>query len=149
MIKATKIKSLNEFSKEELIESIIDAPEIKSMDSSRQEPILQKLVSDEPFIQFAFITNLEGRLITKNIITQIVDRAKYATFDIDQDFSDREWFIEPLKDGKSHVTGLYISLITGQLCITVSAPVRDPSEEIIGILGLDIRFDDHVLQIYY
>jgi hypothetical protein len=114
------------------------------MDRSRQEPILQKLVSDEPFIQFAFITNLEGRLITKNIITQIVDRAKYASFDIDQDFTDREWFIQPLRDGKPHVTGLYVSLITKQLCITVSAPVRDSSEEIIGILGLDIRFEELV-----
>ncbi|HIE27459.1 TPA: histone-lysine N-methyltransferase [Candidatus Poribacteria bacterium] len=127
----------------ELIEIIIDMPDMKSMDSSRQEPILQKLVNEEPFIQFAYITNLEGRQITKNI-TRIVDRAKYATFDIDQDFSDREWFIEPLKDGKPHVTSFYISKITGQLCITVSAPIRDPSEEIIGILGLDIRFEELV-----
>jgi isopropylmalate/homocitrate/citramalate synthase len=127
----------------ELIESIIDAPDIMSMDSLRQEPILQELVNDEPFIQFAYITNLEGKQITRNI-TQIADRAKYATFDIDQDFSDREWFIEPLKDGKPHVMGLYISKITGQLCITVSAPIRDLSEEIIGILGLDIRFEELV-----
>ncbi|MBC8230263.1 histone-lysine N-methyltransferase [bacterium] len=127
----------------ELIESIINEPDITSMDSSQQEPILQKLVNDDPFIQFAYITNLEGRQITRNI-TQIVDRSKYATFDIDQDFSDREWFIEPLKDGQPHVTDLYISKITEQLCITVSAPIRDLSEEIIGILGLDIRFEELV-----
>jgi len=127
----------------ELIESIIDEPDIMSMDSSKQEPILQKLVNDDPFIQFAYITNLEGRQITKNI-TQIVDRSKYATFDIDQDFSDRKWFIEPLKDGEPHVTDLYISKITEQLCVTVSDTIRDSSGEIVGILGLDIRFEELV-----
>jgi len=127
----------------ELIESIINEPDITSMDSSQQEPILQKLVNDDPFIQFAYITNLEGRQITRNI-TQIVDRSKYATFDIDQDFSDREWFIEPLKDGQPHFTDLYISKITGQLCITVSDTIRDSSGEIVGILGLDIRFEELV-----
>jgi len=127
----------------ELIESIIDEPDIMSMDSSCQEPILQSLVNDDPFIQFAYITNLEGRQLTQNI-TQIVDRAKYTTFDIDQDFSDRQWFIEPLKDGQPHVTDLYISKITEQLCITVSDTIRDASGEIIGILGLDIRFEELV-----
>jgi hypothetical protein len=126
-----------------LIENIINEPDVMSMASSRQEPILQKLVNDDPFIQFAYITNLEGKQVTRNI-TQIVDRAKYATFDIEQDFSDRKWFIEPLKDGQSHVTDLYISKITEQLCITVSAPIRNLSEEIIGILGLDIRFEELV-----
>ena len=127
----------------ELIESIIDEPDIRSMDSSRQEPILQELVNDEPFIQFAYTTDLEGRQITKNI-TQIVYRAKYETSYLDQDFSDRKWFVEPLKDGKPHVTGFYVSKITEQLCVTVSAPIRDPSEEIIGILGFDIKFEELV-----
>ena len=127
----------------ELIESIIDEPDMRSMDNARQEPILQKLVEEDPFIQFAYITNLESKQITRNI-TQIVDRAKYETFDVDQNFSDREWFIEPLKDGKPHVTNLYISKITEQLCVTASAPIRNPSEEIVGILGLDIRFEELV-----
>ena len=113
------------------------------MDNARQEPILQKLVEEDPFIQFAYITNLESKQITRNI-TQIVDRAKYETFDVDQNFSDREWFIEPLKDGKPHVTNFYISKITEQLCITASAPIRTLSEKIVGILGLDIRFEELV-----
>ena len=127
----------------ELIESIIDEPDMRSMDNARQEPILQKLVEEDPFIQFTYVTNLEGKQLTHNI-TQIVDRAKYKTFDIDQNFSDREWFIEPLKDGKPHVTIFYISKITEQLCITASAPIRALSEEIVGILGLDIRFEELV-----
>jgi len=49
-----------------------------------------------------------------------------------------------LKDGQPHFTDLYISKITGQLCITVSDTIRDSSGEIVGILGLDIRFEELV-----
>jgi hypothetical protein len=33
-------------------------------------------------------------------------------------------------------------MITGKLIITVSAPIRDDQENIVGILGVDIRFED-------
>ena len=79
--------------------------------------------------------------ITRNI-TQVVDKAKYAKIDLHEDFSDREWFINPLKTGKVSVTTLYTSRITGALCVTVSGPIRDDTGEILGILGLDIRFED-------
>ena len=52
-----------------------------------------------------------------------------------EDLSDRPWFIEPMKDGKVHVTDFYTSRYTGALCITVSAPIRNEVEEIVGILG--------------
>jgi hypothetical protein len=111
------------------------------MKAKAQEPVLQKFLDANPFIQFIYVTNTEGRKITKNI-THVKDRAKYETFKLDRDFSDRPWFINPLKDGKVHVTDFYTSKITGALCITVSAPIRSDKEEIVGILGADIRFED-------
>ncbi|HED00812.1 MAG TPA: histone-lysine N-methyltransferase [Proteobacteria bacterium] len=124
-----------------LIEEIVEREEIKTMKAKAQEPVLQKFLDANPFIQFIYVTNTEGRKITKNI-THVKDRAKYETFKLDRDFSDRPWFINPLKDGKVHVTDFYTSKITGALCITVSAPIRSDKEEIAGILGADIRFED-------
>lgn len=124
-----------------LIEEIVEREEIKTMKAKAQEPVLQKFLDANPFIQFIYVTNTEGRKITKNI-THVHDRAKYETFKLDRDFSDRPWFINPLKDGKVHVTDFYTSKITGALCITVSAPIRNNKEEIVGILGADIRFED-------
>lgn len=126
-----------------LIEDLIDLPQIRSMDPAQQEPILEQLVAENPFIQFAYITNIEGKKITKNI-TQVVDRAKYAQFGLNEDFSNRDWFIGPLQDGKTHVTDIRSSAITGKLILTVSAPIRDFEENIVGILGVDIRFEDLV-----
>jgi hypothetical protein len=87
------------------------------------------------------VTDRQGRKITRNI-THIVDKSKYEGARVGEELSDRPWFIEPMKDGKVYVTDFYTSRYTGALCITVSAPIRDANEEIAGILGIDIRFED-------
>ncbi len=126
-----------------LIEKVVEHPDIRSMDPEKQERLLEQVEQENPFIQFLYVVNLEGKKITRNI-TRPEDRAKYETIGSDEDFSDREWFIEPLKTGKVHVTDFYTSRITGALCITVSAPVRNEEEEIVGVLGMDLRFEELV-----
>lgn len=124
-----------------LIEKVVLLPAIRSMDPSQLEPVLEEFVTDNPFIQFAYICNINGEKITKNI-SQIVDRAKYRHFGLNEDFSSRNWFIKPFEDGRIHVTDIRSSGITEKLIITVSAPIRDSEETIVGILGIDIRFED-------
>jgi hypothetical protein len=111
------------------------------MDASRQEALLEKIEQDNPFIQFLYVTDDKGHKITRNI-TRPEDRAKYEQMGSDIDYSNREWFIEPFKTGKVHVTNFYTSVITGALCITVSAPIRNKDEAIVGILGIDLRFEE-------
>jgi isopropylmalate/homocitrate/citramalate synthase len=124
-----------------LVDQYIEEPGIKSMDPQKQEGRLKGLVEDYPYIQFAYAVNGEGIKITRNI-TQAVDKAKYHKIGLNEDFSDRDWFIKPMSDGKIHATNLYSSRITGALCVTVSGPIRDEMGEIVGVLGLDIRFED-------
>ena len=109
----------------------------------RQIEILQRALDNFPFTQFMYVVNMEGRKITKNI-THIVDRAKYETMGLDEDLSNRPWFIEPIKSGKVYVSDFYTSRFTGALCITVSLPIRDYNDETQGVLGMDIRFEDMV-----
>ncbi len=124
-----------------LIEQYIEDPAIKSMNPVRQEDHLKTLVQDYPYIQFVYAVNGEGIKITRNI-TQAVDKAKYQQIGLNEDFSDRDWFIKPMSDGKIHATNLYSSRITGALCVTVSGPIRDQMGDIVGVLGVDIRFED-------
>ena len=77
-----------------IVEEILQREEIRSMNPALQEPVLENFIELNPFIQFIYITNMEGRKITKNI-TRIVDRAKYQVIRPDEDFSDRTWFAEP------------------------------------------------------
>ena len=124
-----------------MVAEVVESAAIKSMDPELQEPVLQTLLELNPFIQYVYVTDAEGRKITRNI-THIVDRAKYETAKVGEDLSDRPWFIEPMRNGRVHVTDFYTSRYTGALCITVSAPIRNDMEEIVGILGIDIRFED-------
>ncbi|MBF0508724.1 MAG: histone-lysine N-methyltransferase [Deltaproteobacteria bacterium] len=124
-----------------LVEQLLEIPEIRSMDPNHQEPMLQKFLEQNPFIQFIYLTDQNGIKITKNI-TQIYDRAKYETFQLGEDLSNRSWFIEPMQDGRIHVSDFYTSRFTKALCITVSGPVRNAEDEIVGVLGADIRFED-------
>ncbi len=124
-----------------IIERVIEESGMKAMTAEQMEPILQSLVDEYPYIQFAYVVNMQGTKVTRNIC-QAVDQAKYEHVGMGENYSNRSWFIEPLKDGKVHVTDLYSSKITGALCITVSGPIRNEVGEIKGILGLDIRFED-------
>jgi len=120
---------------------LTDRPEMKTMAPAVIEPVLEEFLQQNPFIQFLYVVNTNGYMITRNI-THITDKAKYGRVNLDMDYSDREWFVEPLKDGKVHVTDFYTSRITGALCITVSGPIRDEKDAIVGVLGADIRFED-------
>lgn len=124
-----------------IIERVIEEPGMKSMGPPKMEPILQSLVDDYPYLQYVYVVNIHGIKITRTIC-QPVDQAKFANVGVGEDYSDRPWFIEPLKDGKIHVTDLYSSKHTGALCITLSGPIRNEAGEIQGILGMDIRFED-------
>jgi hypothetical protein len=126
-----------------IVEEFVGRPEVRSMDPAKMEPLMEKLQREDPYVQFAYVVNAEGKKITRNI-TDIVDKAKYETAGLGDDFSNRSWFINPMKDGKSFVSDFYTSKITGALCITVSAPISDDESNIIGVFGVDIRFEDLV-----
>ena len=126
-----------------IVEEFVERPEIRSMDPAKQEPVMEKLQREDPYIQFAYVVNGEGKKITKNI-TDIENKAKFEVAGLGDNFSDRSWFINPMKDGRSFVSDFYTSKITGALCITVSAPIADDESNIVGVFGVDIRFEDLV-----
>jgi isopropylmalate/homocitrate/citramalate synthase len=126
-----------------IVEEFVERPAIRSMDPILQEPVMEKLQREDPYIQFVYVVNKEGKKITKNI-TDIENKARYEVAGLGDNFSDRSWFIHPMKDGKSFVSDFYTSKITGALCITVSAPIADDDSNIVGVCGVDIRFEDLV-----
>ena len=129
---------------QEIIFDMIENSDIRSMDSARQEPLLEKWVTDIPFIQFIYITDASGVKTTRNVVSRH-EKDKFANatnYGVGANFSDRIWYVRPMDDGKIHVTDFYTSRFTGALCITVSGPIRNTDDEIVGVLGLDIRFED-------
>jgi len=141
-----KIKYMATQAAMDVVKKVIEHPVMKSMKPELQEPIMQQFIEENPSIQFAYVVDMNGKKTTRNI-TNIADRAKYESYGIGTDQSDREWFIMPLKTGKMHVTNFYISKMTGALCITVSAPITDENDDMTGIFGVDIKFEDWVKRV--
>jgi len=124
-----------------IIEDMAENHEIRSMDPERMERVMRAQAEEHPFVQFLYATDTEGRKITRNI-TQIEDKAKYADYEVYDNYADRVWFTEPVKTGKVCLTDIYASRVTGRLTITVSAPVYDFEDRMAGVLGLDIKFEE-------
>ena len=143
MSELEKIKFIAEKAAVAEINQIIEHPIMKTMNTEQQEALMQNFVDEHPSIQFAYIVDMNGRKTTKNI-TYIEDRAKYENYGVGTDQSDREWFIQPLRTGKVYVSDFFISKMTGILCFTVSAPIVNDQDEMIGIFGVDIQFEDWV-----
>ncbi len=124
-----------------IIEGIVEDPGLRSLVPEEMETVLRAAAEEHPYIQFAYATDLEGRKITKNI-TQIEDRAKYADYEVYGNYSDRVWFTEPVKTGKVCLTDIYASKVTSRLTMTVSAPIYDMEDQMAGVLGIDIKFEE-------
>jgi isopropylmalate/homocitrate/citramalate synthase len=143
MSELEKIKFIAEKAAVLAVNQIIEHPLMKTMDSEKQEPLMQKFVDEHPSVQFAYVVDMNGRKTTRNI-TDIADRAKYENYGIGTDQSDRQWFINPLRAGQVYISDFFISKMTGVLCFTVSAPIFNKDDEMIGIFGVDIKFEDWV-----
>ena len=124
-----------------VLEEFIETPELKSMDPAIMEPLMQNFQAGHPFIQFLYVIDGDGYKITKNI-THVTDRAKFESQFVGDSYTDRLWFVEPMRNGKMYVSDFYTSRFTGALCITVSGAIRDEQDDIIGVIGLDMRFED-------
>ncbi|MDR2367200.1 MAG: histone-lysine N-methyltransferase [Deltaproteobacteria bacterium] len=126
----------------DLILNYINDPVIRSMDAKAQEKLMEKWVTGAPYIQFMYVTDNNGTKITRNV-TSAKERKRYSgQQDVGSNLSDRVWFVKPMEDGNIHVTDFYTSRFTNALCITVSGPITNDQKEIVGVLGLDIRFED-------
>lgn len=124
-----------------LLDRFLENPKIKSMLTAEQEVLLQELVDEFPFVSFAYVVDTNGDKVTKHV-THLSDRSKYDRHLIDKNYADRDWFINVVKTGKIYVSDIFTSKITGSLMITVSGPISDDNDNLVGVLGLDIRFED-------
>ena len=96
---------------------------------------------DYSFIQYVYVTDVKGHS-TAIAISDPGDQKGYKAFPIGFDYSNREWFQQPMRTGKLHIMNVHQSQVTGQLIITVSTVITDANDEIIGVLGADIQLEE-------
>ena len=52
----------------------------------------------------------------------------------------RDWYSDTVRQRRVVITDPYIDLITGEMILSVTAPVLNPGGELIGVAGMDINF---------
>ena len=103
---------------------------------------MQSFADHYPYIQFIQLTDASGHLV-QAVVTDEANAAKYGHLPTPgYDYSDRQWFKEPMRDGELHVTDVYQSQYTGALILSVSQAVTDENDEIVGVLCGDIQLEE-------
>jgi C4-dicarboxylate-specific signal transduction histidine kinase len=127
----------------QLVEDISNSDRMRSMDIDKQEEVMEEVREKHNFIQFMYVVDRKGVKITRNIIDPAFSK-EFEKKDVGVIYSDREWFNQPIKTGMSFISEFYVSRMTERLCITVSAPLRDDNDKIIGVVGMDMSFSNLV-----
>ena len=104
-------------------------------------PWMATFLKQYPFIQYVSLVDAQGRLLGSNIIDPAY-QDRYDALPLGYDFSTREWFVQPMRTGKLHVTDIYQSHFTDKLILSVSHPVLDGNDDIVGILTVDIQLEE-------
>jgi len=125
----------------ELVISLVKRPEMVSMDPQRQEDLMLKEIKTHPYINLMLVADTRGgkntRFIGRKGPIKPGDEAK-----LDKNYTLRRWFRKPLETGEIFVSDLFKSKITRLLGMTVSAPIQNENEEDVGVLRIDLRFED-------
>lgn len=126
---------------EKIIDFIAEHEMTQSLNVKGIEDLLTLVVNKHDFIQFAYVTDKDGIRITPTI-TPYSLKEQYISVHENENYSDRDWFVGAKNAKGIHITDFYKSKYTSELCVTVSAPIYDSEDEFIGVVGIDIQFEE-------
>lgn len=136
-----KLRKKTESLAKHLISALVERPEIRSLDTKKQEAALEEFIKTNTFIQFIYVIGKNGLKLTSNIV-QPDDEKLFAKVNPEENYSERRWFKKAVEKEGAYVSHFYNSKITNKLCITVSAQIKDKKGKVAAILGADIKFED-------
>ncbi len=103
-------------------------------------PQMEEVVRQSPFVELAFVADMNGNVVASSANPEWVavgtDTSAVTT---GLNAKERPWFQAVARDGRTVITSLYESLLTGQRCFTVASPVRDAHGALIGVMGIDVN----------
>ncbi|MFA9398686.1 MAG: methyl-accepting chemotaxis protein [Clostridiaceae bacterium] len=99
---------------------------LKTKDVNNHKKILDEFLTNNDFIEAIWTNESNGKFIYSNPKEGIANALV------------RDWFTKSIK-GDRYISKVYISAITKNPCITVSLPIRDGLNKIVGVIGCDIK----------
>lgn len=109
-----------------LSEELASNPDILTMDTQKQNPILESCVKNNPYLELLYVQGKDG-MQTGRSSGELADR------------SDRWWFKQVLEEQKPFVSKSYYSVNTGSPCASVFFPMVGTSGDFNGVFAADIK----------
>lgn len=113
----------------ELIKNnLLNKNKLSSLDENTHKNLLGEFLDKYSFIEAIWTNDAKGKFIYSNPPNGIAN-AKV-----------RQWFKESI-NGKEYTSNIYISAITANPCVTVSLPIIDSRDTIVGVIGVDLKIN--------
>ncbi|HPW56276.1 MAG: methyl-accepting chemotaxis protein [Thermoanaerobaculaceae bacterium] len=103
------------------------------------ESQLAELVARHPFVEMAFLADAHGVMAAFSVNREWTGGRSAGSVTVGMNMHDRPWYQTVMREGRPILTPLYDSLLTGDRCFSVAAPIRDPSGAHLGVLGFDVN----------
>jgi len=106
------------------------------------EGMLGEMLQDNGFVELTYVMDAGGGQLAITVNEDVA-----GTHDVPQPvrsgegLTERPWFRGVMREGRTIITPVYESLLSGEQCFTVAAPVKGEGDEIIGVLGVDVNVD--------
>ncbi|MBZ2174568.1 hypothetical protein K8M07_04835 [Schnuerera sp. xch1] len=112
----------------EVVNKVRENVDIRTFNVKAHKNIYRDIIYKNPNIEFIYLFDTDGKLIS-------------SSKDIgDVDATEREWFINGKKQ-KVFVSDFYFSILTNEVNITISTQIMDVKNNLVGIMGFDIRIE--------
>ena len=103
-------------------------------------PQMEEVVRQSPFVELAFVADMNGNVVASSANPEwVAEGTDTSAVTAGLNAKERPWFQAVARDGRTVITALYESLLTGQRCFTVASPVRDEHGALIGVMGIDVN----------
>ena len=123
---------------QEKVAALAKNPDLVAPNMLKRHVVLERAVLGNPSLEMAWITDSRGIQATEFAMAHGRSSSRVQGGP-GSDWSDREWFREPIRTGETYISNIYYSDGIEDYCLTVSAPIRDASNRIVGILAVDVR----------
>lgn len=106
------------------------------------ESLLGDVLGDNGYLELAYVIDASGNQLAVSINESVAGTSEIpASVRAGEGLTERPWYRGVMREGRTIITPVYESLLSGESCFTVAAPVKDDRSKILGVLGLDINVD--------
>lgn len=106
------------------------------------EALLSELMDGNGFIELGYVIDSGGTQLAVNVNEAVAGTSLIpAQIRAGEGLTERPWFRGVMREGRIIITPVYDSLLSGDQCFTVAAPVKGDDGAIVGVLGVDVNVD--------